>query len=282
MSDPVVILGLGFTTQRLARRLRQRDVPVYGIIRAPARFTELAALGVRLCELDACNTANLPHDAVLVHSVPPLTEPETSAIRKLVRELAPRRILYISSTSAYGAQPDVTDNTAVAPNDEKGRRRVGEEEWIASCSHWQSLILRSAAIYGPGRGVHAKLREGKLARGIGRIVSRIHVDDLVAILEAGIQSDVTGAWPVADERPADSGEVAAWCANRMGLILPDGPQPSFMEGRTEGMGGRTDGRRVNGRRIRELLGVELKFASYQAGIDASLLEESQNAQRDNA
>ncbi len=259
MCNPVVILGLGFTTQRLARRLRQREVPVYAAIRDPARFTELAALGVRLSALNACDLPNLPKAAVLVHSIPPLAEPEKSAIRNLVRELAPRRILYISSTSIYGAQSAVDEDTAVAPNDEKGRARTDEEEWIASCAGWSSLILRSAAIYGPGRGVHARLREGKLPRGTGRVVSRIHVDDLVAILEAGIGSEVTGAWPVADEQPADSGEVAAWCASRMGLELPVGTEPP-----------QTEGRRVDGRKIRELLGVELKYASYQAGIDASL------------
>ncbi len=268
MSKPVVILGLGFTTQRLARRLRQLGVPVYAAVRNTDRFAELAALGVQLCAL---NAGDLPSGAVLVHSVPPLSEPENSAIRSLIRESAPRRILFISSTSVYGSQSAVNADTAVAPNEEKGRARVGEEQWIASYSQWSSLILRSAAIYGPGRGVHTKLREGKLPRSMGRVVSRIHVDDLVALLEAGVQSNVTGAWPVADEQPADSGEVATWCASRMGLNLLGGAQGYY-----------TEGHHVDGTKIRELLGVELKYASYQQGIAASLLEESQNVRKDDA
>src|ERR1700679_1831929 len=139
MSDPVVILGLGFTTQRLARRLRQRGIPVYAAIRNPDRFAEMASLGVQLCALDGCDPPNLPHSAVLVHSVPPLVEPAKSAIRNLICEMQPRRILYISSTSVYGAQSDVSENTVAAPNDEKGRARLDEEEWIASCSRWSSL-----------------------------------------------------------------------------------------------------------------------------------------------
>ena len=263
MSHPVVILGLGFTTRRLARRLLQRGVSVYAVVRGAERFAELAALGVRLCGFDSCD---LPKACVLVHSVPPLAEPENSAIRDLIRELAPRRILYISSTSVYGAHADVAGDTGAAPNDEKGRARVSEEQWIASCPRWQSLILRSAAIYGPGRGVYARLREGKLPRGVGRIVSRIHVEDLVTILEAGIESEVTGAFPVADEWPADSWEIATWCARLFGLILSEEP-PIYTEMPT-------DGRRVDGKTIRELLGVELKYPSYHAGVAADVIEES--------
>lgn len=208
----------------------------------------------------------MPGAAVLIHSVPPLAEPENSGIHGLICELQPRRILYISSTGVYGAQSDVSGDTCATPNDEKGYARVQEEEWIASCPLSTSLILRSAAIYGPGRGIHVRMRNGKPLQDPGRIVSRIHVDDLVAILEAGIESNVTGAWPVADDSPATGAEVAAWCAKRLGMDLPDGLPAT-----------RTGGRRVDGKRIRELLGVVLRYSSYGSGIEASLREEVQNA-----
>ena len=89
MSDPVVILGLGFTTQRLARRLRQRDVRVYAMVRNPARFRPFAAEGVQLCALAP---QGMPPNAVLVHSVPPVPEPDNSAIRSLIHDIGPRRV----------------------------------------------------------------------------------------------------------------------------------------------------------------------------------------------
>jgi nucleoside-diphosphate-sugar epimerase len=259
MSDPVVILGLGFTTQRLARRLRKRGVPVYAAVRGPERFREFAALGVRLCGL---SPDDLPKGAVLIHSVPPLPDPERSGIRTLIRGIDPRRILYISSTGVYGARTHVTEHSPAAPNDEKGHARLEEEEWLASLA--DTLILRSPAIYGPGRGIHVRLREGKRPRGAGGIVSRIHVDDLAAMLEAGVESKIHGAWPVGDDHPAASEEVAAWCAKSMGTALPD----------AAGRGFPVAGRAVDGRRIRELLGVRLKYASFQDGIPASLKEEA--------
>jgi len=263
MHEPVVILGLGFTTQRLARRLRMRGVAVYAAVRQPERFAEFEAIGVRLCRMA---TEDIPAGATVVHSVPPLAEPDNSAIHSLITGILPRRILYISSTGVYGAQTEVNATTPVSPNDEKGRARVAEEKWIADPAFpgRSSLILRSAAIYGPGRGVHVRLREGKLPRGSGGVVSRIHVDDLASILEAGIESGLEGAWPVADGCPAASEEVVAWCADHMGrLALPGGSAQHFP----------VAGRRVDGTKIRELLDVELKYASYQTGIPASLQEE---------
>ena len=68
------------------------------------------------------------------------------------------------------------------------------------------MILRPAAIYGPGRGVHVSMEEGRFrfVGGGDNFVSRIHVDDLAAHVEAALLSDITGAWPVADEHPCTS------------------------------------------------------------------------------
>lgn len=266
MPDPVVILGLGFTTQRLARRLREKGRPVYAAVRDADRYSELRNLGVKI---RALSSEELPKNATTVHSIPPLPEPERSAIRKLIGTMAPQRIVYISSTSVYGAASEVDEETPDAPTDEKGRARVDEEQWIEARDRpWSSLILRSAAIYGPGRGIHVRLREGRLKdgempRGAGSIVSRIHVDDLAALLEAAIDSPLCGSWPVADDCPASSQEVALWCAREMKLEVPEFPRS----------GSQTTGRRVNGRKIRELLGVLLEYPTYREGIAASLREE---------
>jgi nucleoside-diphosphate-sugar epimerase len=266
MSGPVAILGLGFTTQRLARRLLQRGVPVYAAVRNPERFTEFARLGVHLSDFTA---EQIPQNTTLIHSIPPLAEPDNSRIRELISELQPCRILYISSTGVYGSQKEVRADTLAAPNDENGRARVAEEQWLAAVVA-SSLILRSAAIYGPGRGIHMRLREGRVPRGAGGFVSRIHVDDLAAILDAGIGSPIVGTWPVADDHPAISEQVAAWCATLMGITPPQSVQKSVDKSFP------VAGRRVDGKKIRELLGVDLQYPSYRTGIPAALREEMAN------
>lgn len=258
----VIILGLGFTGQRVARRLLRQGGHVFAAVRGVDRFRGLAEAGLNLTEL-ASIPSSLPRRATLVDLIPPLPEEENAALRATIDELEPRRVIYISSTGVYGEQAEVDAETPACPNDERGRKRLEEELWIAS-HPWSTLILRSAAIYGPGRGVHAAIREGKVPRGAGSgIVSRIHVDDLAALIQAAIGSNLEGAWPVADDEPCSTAEIAAWCADRFEIkdfhLANDGPQIT--------------GRRVYGTRIREELRIELRYPSWKTGVPASLREE---------
>jgi nucleoside-diphosphate-sugar epimerase len=146
--------------------------------------------------------------------------------------------------------------------------RVEAEQAVAQ-GPWPSLVLRPAAIYGPGRGVHVALREGsfQLANDGSNFVSRIHVDDLATHAGHSLLSDLTGAYPVADEKPCSSREIAEFCANLLGLPLPESvTEESLSETR------RSD-RRVDGSAIRRLLGIELRYPSYRQGIPAALKEE---------
>jgi nucleoside-diphosphate-sugar epimerase len=248
MPRPVVILGLGYTTKRLARQLQQSGRDVHAATGHPP------------------DSKGLPRGAVLIHSIPPVEEPDRSAIRECIRTLEPARILYISSTGVYGPQTNVDETSLAAPDDDKGRARLADEQWLADTGI-PILILRSAAIYGPGRGIHMRLRNGALTglpRGSGGVVSRIHVDDLAALLAAGIDSGLTGAWPVADDRPAASSEVIRWYATRLGINLPEIPGELSIPQR---------GRFVDGRKIRELLGVKLEYPSWETGIPATEEEE---------
>jgi nucleoside-diphosphate-sugar epimerase len=95
-------------------------------------------------------------------------------------------------------------------------------------------------------------------------VSRIHVDDLAAITVAALLSDVTGAYPVADDHPCTSLEIAGYCSELLDLPMPAAAvSESLHETR------RAD-RRVDGRAIRRLLGVSLHYPSYREGIPASI------------
>lgn len=272
-----IIFGLGFTGERLAQRLLTRGVDVFAPVRGVERFPGLANAGLRLCKLNLLESClespvdQLPSGARIALLIPPLSETENARLRNLTASLAPARIVYVSSTGVYGDQTAVDADTPVAPNDERGKRRMEEERWIAS-GPWSSLILRAAAIYGPGRGVHAAVRDGRVPRGADSgVTSRIHVDDLAAIVEAGLFSELGGTWPIADEEPCASADITRWYLERSHLMPPE---------RTDtGTGLKFQGRRVDGQKIREMLGVELRYPTWRTGVPASIQEEELLADR---
>jgi nucleoside-diphosphate-sugar epimerase len=270
----VILLGLGFTTTRLARRLLcHRNVTVAGVARDPARHCGLADLGLTLHPYGSNAAAHLPKQAVIVHTIPPLFGQERELLRSIILAAQPRRVLYISSTSVYGDQLFVNSECDAAPSEAKGLHRVEEEAWL-SAQPWSTLIVRPAAIYGPGRGVHVRIRERRPPRTSGStVVSRIHVDDLAAILEAGIFSGMEGSWPCADDAPCSTEVISSWCAKLLNNSLISSV-PSVTDNAPRA-GGATlvSGRTVDGRKIRELLGIDLLYPGYQSGVLASIQEE---------
>jgi nucleoside-diphosphate-sugar epimerase len=258
---PAILLGLGFTTRRLALRLLCRGMSAYAVVRDPGRFAALESLGLHLDKP--------PRRATLIHTIPPLAGDENREMRRRIRELAPKRVIYISSTSVYGVTAVVDETTPALPADDKGRRRIEEEEWLSD-GPWETMIVRAAAIYGPGRGIHVRVRDGRLPRTEpGGITSRIHADDLAAVLEAAALSPLTGAWPLADDYPCPTAEIAAWC----GGILRKELAPPWRDAVS------VAGRKVDGRKVRELVGVDLVYPEYQSGILASLAREAAEIRR---
>jgi nucleoside-diphosphate-sugar epimerase len=231
----VLILGCGYTGERVARRFLARGASV-------------------TATNSKTKTFEVARGCLVLHSVPP------EGSRGLVEKLgdAPARVVYLSTTGVYGAARFVDESTGVAPEKEQQRLRLEEERRVAA-GPWSSLILRPAAIYGPGRGVHESLKRG-VCRVDENFVSRIHVDDLAAHVEAGLLSEVSGAYPVADEEPCTSREIAEFCARLLDLPLPFHEQAKA----------RSTGRRVDGSAIRRALGITLRYPSYRVGIPASI------------
>jgi nucleoside-diphosphate-sugar epimerase len=275
------IIGCGYTGRRVARRLLAAGAPVTATTRDPGALRDLAALGAKVLRLDAGEPGSLEvlrnHltlGARVLLSVPTLRGPHglCDPTPRIVEALgdAPSRVVYLSTTGVYGNTRVVDERTPAAPVTERQRLRLDAEQAVMQ-GPWPSLVLRPAAIYGPGRGVHAAMREGsfQLAGAGSNFVSRIHVEDLAAHAEQALLSDLTGAYPVADDEPCTSREIAEFCARLLGLPLPE----SVLE--EELSETRRSDRRVDGSAIRRLLGIALRYPSYRQGIPAALREEEE-------
>ena len=214
--------------------------------------------GSKFIPFDSANPTRLeiPEGARVLYSIP-FVEPEVLASFSR----PPERIVYLSTTGVYGATRDVDENTPPAPDTESAKQRIDSERLIQSAP-WSSLILRPAAIYGPDRGIHIAMRTGRfqLAGEGTNYVSRIHVDDLAAHCLKALYSDLTGAYPVADDHPCTSREIAEYCAKIFNLPMPPSAPPDRLHET------RRADRRVNGKAIRKLLGITLRYPTYREGL----------------
>ena len=275
----VLILGCGYTGRRVALEMLSRNARVIATTTDPLKSRGLQAAGAQLVKVDffepetlAALREELPRGTSVLLSVPTLRgsnglfDPTPRLLEALGNR--PSRVVYLSTTGVYGKSREVDETTVVAPVTERQRLRVKAEAAVAG-GRWLALILRPAAIYGPGRGVHIAMREGrfKLVGDGGNWVSRIHVDDLAQHVVAALGSELTGAFPVADEDPCSSGEIAAFCAKLLELPMPASTTKSDVDET------RRSDRRVDGGAVRRALGVRLRYPSYKSGIPASLAAE---------
>lgn len=251
-SKQFLILGAGFTGSRVAARLQARGLGVTAIRRAQIDFTQPGSTELleRIAE-PGC---------ILLHSVPSLDNNADAALLAGLQGKA-ERVVYLSTTGVYGDAHVVDEHTPRAPRNPREQARAQTEQAVEA-GPWASLILRPAAIYGPGRGVHVSMAEGRytLLGDGSNFISRIHVDDLAAVAEAALLSSLTGAYPVADEHPCPAREVAEYCSTTFGLPMPvsasAGDVPST----------RRNNRRVDGSAVFRLLGVALQYPSYREGM----------------
>ena len=252
----VLILGAGFTGSRVAERLLARGLSVTCTHRPLVDFTKL--------ESQAQLEAMLKPGCIVLHSVPTLERAGDRTLVKALRDF-PSRVVYLSTTAVYGAAECVDESTPVQPRNSMQRARVETEQAVAA-GPWSSLILRPAAIYGPGRGIQISMqsRKFRLLGDGSNFVSRIHVDDLAAITEAALLAGVTGAFPVADEHPCTAREIAEFCSKLLNLPMPPSADRSQIPE------SRQRNRRVDGSAIRRRLGITLRHQSYRTGIPASL------------
>jgi nucleoside-diphosphate-sugar epimerase len=186
--------------------------------------------------------------------------------------LRPAWVGYLSTTGVYGDRAGgwVDEASALTPAGERGRRRVAAE------AGWRALglplhIFRLAGIYGPGRSALDSVRAGKAQRidKPGQVFSRIHVDDIAAVLDASIARPYPGAiYNVCDDDPAPPQDVIAYACALLGRAPP--PLVPFDQAALSPMARSFYGesKRVSNRRIKDELGVRLRFPDYRAGLDA--------------
>jgi nucleoside-diphosphate-sugar epimerase len=280
--------GLGYTALVLARRLAAAGWQVTGTCRSADKSAALSEAGFRtvIFERDRPVPADRLRAAThLLVSVPPDGAGD-AVLATHGKDIAALPALswvgYLSTTGVYGDRGGgwVDESSALAPSGERGRRRVAAEQgWLDLWrSHGMPIhIFRLAAIYGPGRSTFDALRAGT-ARRIdkpGQVFSRIHVDDLAAVLIASMGRPRPGAvYNVCDDDPAPPEAVVAHAAALLGM-----PAPPLVPLESANLSAIArsfydDNKRVSNRRIKTELGATLRYPDFRAGLAAILADEA--------
>jgi len=278
--------GLGYTARRLAKRLMTDGWDVACTVRNDQSVKEIKDLGMEVSLFDRDHPLEDPESKLmsathLLSSVPPDSEGDTvldihgDIIAHLGKSF--RWIGYLSTTGVYGNRNGgtVREIDALEPTSDRSRYRVeAESRWLGLNAH----IFRIAGIYGPKRCVLEDVRRGRAKRidKPGHVFSRIHVDDLARILVASMDAPNAGEiYNVCDDEPAPPMQVVTFACELLGIKPP--LVQSFDEAKKEmspmALTFWADNKRVDNRRIKKDLGLQLLYPDYRQGLRAILESE---------
>ncbi len=285
MARTLLSIGHGYSARALAPLLLAEGWRIIGTTRSAEKAEVLRAEGVEAVVWPGTDLR--PYLAQASHvltSVAPTPDGDP-VLADIGADLAQAEHLewvgYLSTTGVYGDHAGgwVDEDTALSPSTRRGKMRVQAE------AAWQALglplhIFRLAGIYGPGRGPFAKVRAGTARRIIkkGQVFSRIHVADIAQVLAASIARPNAGAvYNLCDDDPAPPEAVIGYAAELLGRPLPPAEDFETADMTPMARSFYAESKRVSNRRIKQELGVRLRFPDYRAGLQSLLAQEEREA-----
>ena len=284
MSDTFII-GCGDIGVRVARLEQARGRTVAGLARNAAGAERLRAFGIEptMGDLDdAASLANLPTAGKLLYyfAPPPGGGPWDTRTRNFCAALdpaqAPAKVVYISTSGVYGdcGGEWVTEETPVNAQTSRAKRRLDAETALFAWGKETGaavVILRVTGIYGPGRLPLARLQQGHpvLNEAESPPTNRIHADDLAGVCMAAADRAADGEiFNVSDGQPGTMTQYFNAAADLLGLPRP--PQVTMAQAQQVMtpmmLSYLTETRRMDNRKLREQLGVTLRYPELESGL----------------
>ena len=285
--NAVFIVGCGDIGRRVAALCLARGQAVTGLVQSEASAAQLRQAGItplqaNLDDPETLGAVTCAGQAVYYFVAPPAegeTDPRMAHfIAGIAADRLPQRIVYISTTGVYGdcGGAWITEEQPVNPRTPRGKRRLDAEKALRAWSAQTGVpvvILRVPGIYGPGRLPAERIRKGLpvLREEDAPYSNRIHADDLARICVAAMQRGTPGAvYNVADDQPTTMSHYFNRLADVLGLPRP--PAVSMSEAREQLTAAMLsfieESRRIDNRKMREELGVELQYPDLESGLAA--------------
>jgi len=288
----VLIVGCGYVGTATGAALVDRGHTVDGMNRTMDASDSLAARGINpiqgdITRLDDLERLDFPYDWVIncVSSSRGATDvyrqvyfEGTRNLLAAMRDQSPKKYLFTSSTCVYG-QTDgsvVDEDSATEPSSETARCVLETERLLVDAFEQEgfpAIRLRLSGIYGPGRGhLFQKFVQGtaEIQTNSRRFINMIHLDDIAASVCAVLEKGEPGmVYNVTDDEPVSPRDFFEWLSAMSGRPLP----PEASEERATNRKRALTLKRVSNRRLREELGVDLKYPTFREGYTPELRRE---------
>lgn len=284
MSKTLFCLGLGYSAQAAAHRLKSQGWSILGTARSAEKAAALERAGFGALVYDGSAPSPDVADALaksshLLMSAPPVEAGDPLLVHHGADIEASKSLTwigYLSTIGVYGNHEGswIDESASLNATHARGQRRiVAEREWLdlGARTGLPVQLFRLAGIYGPGRSSVEKVRSGQARRVIkpGQVFNRIHVDDIASVVIASIERPNSGAvYNVCDDDPVPPQDLITYAAELLNVEPP--PAVPFDEADLTPMARSFYGenKRVSNDRIKSELGVELVYPSYRVGLKA--------------
>ncbi|MDH5446766.1 MAG: SDR family oxidoreductase [Gammaproteobacteria bacterium] len=286
--ESVFIFGCGDIGQRVAHLWLDKGLLVYGLARSAEKQSAMVQLGLSAVQADLDEPASLTaipelEQALVYWFVPPPQQGQVdprmqNLLAILSNQQKPVRIIAISTTGIYGDQQGrlVDEDTPPNPQVDRARRRLDMETQLRTWGETHNvpvIILRVGGIYGPDRLPLRRIRDGVpvLKPELSPKTNRIHADDLARVcVAAATRPSRSRIYNVSDGQDSDMTEYFFTLADFFGLPRP--PEVDWAEAERSISPGMLsylrESRRLDTQRMRQELGVELRYPSLLDGLRA--------------
>ena len=284
MEKTLLSFGHGYSAAALARILEPQGWRIIGTSRSEDKLATFMEDGVEPRLWPGADMTPALNAATHLLISPAPAEAGDPVLAELRDEITKRAnqfewVGYLSTTGVYGDHHGgwVDENSPLTPATKRGKLRIiAEGEWGAIAT-LPLHIFRLAGIYGPGRGPFSKVRNGTARRIIkeGQVFSRIHVDDIAQVLAASIaQPNPGAAYNLCDDDPAPPQDVIEYAAELLGVPIPEAVNFENADLSPMARSFYAESKKVRNDKIKNELGVTLRYPNYRTGLKALLAQET--------
>ena len=268
--NKLCVVGLGWLGQPLADLYCDVGWQVSGTTRNQEKIKQLAEKNIKafLFDLYTNETTSLPSqnlkDGVLVLNIPPGRKnfnesAYTTSMMQLIDhcfESGLRHLIFISTTAVFGNQHGLIDETTqTQPKTPSGRAHQQIENYLLSKYAQNACVIRPSGLVGELRHPALSLSK-KTGIALGKNpVNLIHLKDVIKVIEAVINNEVSGrAFNLATLDHPSREDYYTWCCKQLCIQTP-GFEKDFREGKA------VDGKVIDMQHTLDALHISLAYPS---------------------